>query len=117
MNKVRKFLLKQFKTASALRLLGFQIGAHRCVWWGMPTIVAFAVLFSAWYNQEWLFAKIPIAYQSEWWMKVPMVWYTLMFISGGIALVYFYFVFIHFRIFPMTKEEWEELVKDKLIEL
>ena len=117
MTKTRKFLLKQFKTASALRVMGFQIGAHRCVWWGMPTLIAFFALLSCWQTQEWVFAQIPVAFRTDWWMKIPMFWYILLFALGGISTLYFYFIIIHFKIFPMTEDEWKELIDEGLIEM
>ena len=118
MKKLRKFLLKQFKTASQLPIgFGLGLGAHRCVWWGMPSILMFVILYSCWYNQEWIFIQLPPAYKTEWWMKIPMFGEMLLFLFGGITIIYLYFVFIHFRIFPMTEEEWRKLVDEGLIKL
>jgi len=108
MNKFRKFLLVQFKTASRSKLFPM-LSAHRCVWWGLPSIIISCILYSSYYNKEWIFAQIPMAYRIEWWMKIPTFWIGLMIASSIISVIYLYFVFVHFRIFPMTEIEWKQL--------
>ena len=108
MNKFRKFLLIQFRTAK--RVLG--LGGHRCVFWGMPIIAIFCLLFSFYQNEEYLFTKLPPAYRFHWWQNVPELWFGIMCLFGVASVIYLYFVFVHFHLFPMTIEEWLQLKEE-----
>jgi len=123
MTKFRRFILKQFKTASALRIGRFQLGAHRCVWWGMPCVVITILLFSWWARVEegYIVSELnpfsPRRFNQLTFWNNPEHWYFVMWFFCILSALYFYFVFIHFRIFPMTHEEWMELMDEGLIQL
>ena len=122
MTKFRHFILKQFKTASALRLGEIKIGSHRCVWWGMPVVVITALLISAWWRVGEFYHQylspynpfLPKRLNELTWYNDPTHWTYVMYFFCGLSILYFYFVFVHFRIHPMTWAEWKILADEGL---
>jgi len=100
MNKLRYFLIKTFCTTYP------RLRIHRSVLWGFPSIAVFFTLFALWENQA-MFDNKPV---------FLILWYVIMWIFGIISALYLYFIFVHFRMFPITNDEFKRFVEDGYFE-
>jgi len=97
MTKFRLFIIKQFCIASALKLGKHQLNYNKCTLWGFPSLVLSALMCG-------------YSYQD-----INLIFY-LMFVPLAVSLAYLYFVFLHFRIFPITESEAITLIEEGVMD-